>query len=364
MQMRKVVHISPPRRADWLVAAFPFLGSYELGILEGLREVAAARRWQIVPLTGGYEGPLRGMLATRRVAAVVADFLSEAWLASLGGRDVPAVQLAHSCVIPGMPNVAPDFSRIGREAGAALAGREIFFLYSVPGRAATDIAGGLGVPAARAFHAVSRMMLRDFLSRLPERAGLLAADVRLAADAILALRELGRGIPDEVAVFGVGDQTTESIRAGLEISSFDLPGRGVGESIGRIFAGEGTLSAAPAAILNERASSVAAGDGVERAWLYARNHLAEPLGVPDLCRIAGMSRRAFEVAVRERMGTSPARELERLRQSLAERLLAETTLPVHAIGAACGYPEPAAFTAAFRRWTGQPPTSRRQGGRR
>ncbi len=360
--MRKLQQSAPPRRPDWLVAAFPFLGSYELGILEGLREVAAARRWQIVPLTGGYEGPLRGMLATRRVAAVVADFLSEAWLASLGGREVPAVQLAHSCMISGIPNVAPDFPRIGREAGAALVGREVFFLYAVPGRAATDIAAGLGLSGERTFHAVSRIMLRDFLFGLPERVGLVAADARLAADAILALRELGRDIPRDVAVIGVGDQTTEAIRAGLEISSFDLPGREVGESIGRVLNGEEALPAA--AILHERASSVTAGDGIERAWLYARNHLADPLGVSDLCRIAGMSRRAFEVAVRSRMGTSPARELERLRHSLAERLLAETSLPVHAIGAACGYPEPPAFTAAFRRWTGRAPSSRRQGGRR
>lgn len=355
--MLRVIAMMP--RADWLVAAFPSLGSYELAVLAGLGEVVAGKRWRIVPLTGGYEGPLRGMLATGRVAGVVADFLSAAWWESLGGDGVRAVQLAHSCEIPGIPNVAPDFVRIGREAAEAMAGRARVFLYAAPGRAAAEMVAGFGV--TQGCHAVSRGVLREFLRAAPAGAGVLAADMRLAAEALQHLRELGRNVPGDVAVIGVGDHTIESIRTGIEISSFELPGREVGAAAGRFLCGELPAFTAPAAVLHERASSVEAADGLERAWLHARNHLAEPLGVDDLCRIAGMSRRAFEIATRERKGTSPARELERLRADLARRLLVGTTLPVHAIGASCGYPEPAAFTAAFRRWTGRTPLAHRRG---
>ena len=55
-------------------------------------------------------------------------------------------------------------------------------------------------------------------------------------------------------------------------------------------------------------------------------------------------------------GLTPARLVERLRRELAERYLAEGAFPLGRIAYLLGYGDPAAFTRAFRRWTGTTPT--------
>jgi AraC-like DNA-binding protein len=46
-----------------------------------------------------------------------------------------------------------------------------------------------------------------------------------------------------------------------------------------------------------------------------------------------------------------------IRFEIARQLLEDTEVPLGQIGAALGYSEASAFTRAFRRWSGQTPTS-------
>lgn len=206
-------------------------------------------------------------------------------------------------------------------------------------------------------------LMADFLAEIPSPSGILAANDRLACDVIAALQRLGRRIPEETAVIGVGDDRLESLRAGTSLSSFALPGREIGRRAAQMVFDECLEGALVPAILHERESSLPAGDGLERARAYARRHFAEPIGVPDLARAAGMSRRSLELAMLQRHGTSPGRFLQFLRRDQAEKLLRQSDLPILSIGTECGYPEPSVFTAAFRRWTGMSPVEYRQANR-
>lgn len=62
----------------------------------------------------------------------------------------------------------------------------------------------------------------------------------------------------------------------------------------------------------------------------------------------------------EREGTSFAAVIDAVRKEHALALLAEPGLPISAIAAQAGFATPSAFTRAFRRWTGLPPSRYRQ----
>lgn len=86
--------------------------------------------------------------------------------------------------------------------------------------------------------------------------------------------------------------------------------------------------------------------------------LAVPGQLPDLATAAaacGCSPRTMRRRL-AREGTSYRRELDRLRQELANRYLADTSLSVTEIAARLGYQDIAAFGHAFRRWTGTSPS--------
>jgi AraC-like DNA-binding protein len=68
----------------------------------------------------------------------------------------------------------------------------------------------------------------------------------------------------------------------------------------------------------------------------------------------GLSRRTFKRRMAE-SGTTFQRELNAVRQTVAQQLMRETNLPVTEIAAALGYAERAPFIRAFRRWTGTSP---------
>lgn len=62
---------------------------------------------------------------------------------------------------------------------------------------------------------------------------------------------------------------------------------------------------------------------------------------------------------REQGGEGFAAALIRRRLERADRLLRSSDLPVAEVGRRCGYPDPAAFASAFRRWSGVSPRARR-----
>jgi AraC-like DNA-binding protein len=83
-------------------------------------------------------------------------------------------------------------------------------------------------------------------------------------------------------------------------------------------------------------------------------------GAAAIAQRLGMSTRSFTRHLAEE-GTTFGEILERLRQSLASRYLADDRMSVQQIAWLLGYSEPGAFTHAFKRWTGKTPgRARRQ----
>jgi len=100
---------------------------------------------------------------------------------------------------------------------------------------------------------------------------------------------------------------------------------------------------------------------VKRALLYVDDHYAEPLAVPDLARVAGLSRSHFHAVFKQYAGMTVNAYLNRFRIGRACHLLRQTDDTVLSICYACGFGSPSRFWVAFRREMGRSPAVFRKG---
>ncbi|MEX0653969.1 MAG: AraC family transcriptional regulator [Phycisphaeraceae bacterium] len=99
---------------------------------------------------------------------------------------------------------------------------------------------------------------------------------------------------------------------------------------------------------------------IERLLAWIDQHMDEPVTVPALARQAGLSQNYLARRFRERFGLTIQRHLLERRIEQAQLLLATTDLPVKAIAARVGIPDPHYFNKQFRRLTGSSPLRARQ----
>jgi AraC-like DNA-binding protein len=96
-------------------------------------------------------------------------------------------------------------------------------------------------------------------------------------------------------------------------------------------------------------------------WSAAVSELAAT-GMFGLAQVAGVlavSPRTLQLRLEDE-GTSFATVIDAVRRETALALLAEPSLPISEIAARTGFATPSAFTRAFRRWTGLPPSQYRR----
>lgn len=368
--------VSPKRSkgAKPLVAvAMATSSGLDFGILEGIR--AAGKDWDLVVLSGGYETPLRRLAETGELAGAIGDFVSDAWVDELRDYGVRIVQLAQGSKLNSVPNMGADYNAIGSDACDAIlrGGSTEMGVVAVTGQYASEqlVIGVRSHPNRknlhiRQTHASTLPLLQSWLSEMQRPAGVLAASDRLARLVILAAHNLGWKVPGDIAVIGVGNQRMESVFAGIPISSYDLPDRAIGRAAAEAMVQMiGVRSRRvrghffPARLI-ERESSLRLPHGVRRAVAHVEARFAEALQVDDLAVVAGMSRRALEIAMQAEYAISPAAMIAAVRCREAKRLLATGDLTIESVGSMCGYPEPERFSAAFKRWTGLSPRDYRQ----
>jgi AraC family transcriptional regulator len=94
---------------------------------------------------------------------------------------------------------------------------------------------------------------------------------------------------------------------------------------------------------------------------YIDEHLADDLSLLELAKLVGLSPFHFSRAFKQTFGTPPHRYLATRRVERAKALLAQPQLSVTEIALGLGFAESSSFTAAFRRVTGQTPSSFRRG---
>lgn len=101
---------------------------------------------------------------------------------------------------------------------------------------------------------------------------------------------------------------------------------------------------------------------IARVIAFCRQHLAEPIGVDDLARAAGLSRYHFTRRFRAARGVSPGKFLAGLRLQESVRLIQDTRLPVRDVAEKCGFADANYFCKVFRRHFGVAPAAFRKSG--
>lgn len=335
--------------------------------------------WQLMPLNFGFEVRLMELAESGQLAGAIGTFVSAGWVAGLTELGVAAVNMFNFSEIHSIPNVGPDDEATGRAAAAHLiAQRAKRFAF----------VGADGVYYTRLREAGFRNALPDATDLIELRPGnLLAEQIRAlprdngplgmfcsndhcARELILEAQRQGLQCGRDILVVGVDNDPSESIFAGIGISSFQQPIRETGYKSAQALhtlLTQGHLSAdltlqTPAKLI-PRASSLPKGRAriAQQAANLLHDHVADTeLNIESVAQILGISRRVLELALREQLGTSPYQFLSTARLDLAKRLLKTTKLPIMEVGSRCGYPEPHHFSAWFKQRTSQPPKAFRE----
>ena len=101
-------------------------------------------------------------------------------------------------------------------------------------------------------------------------------------------------------------------------------------------------------------------DSIDQAATQLRSRLDDPLHVPHLARVVGLSQNSLARRFKERFGVSMPRYLLQCRMEYAMLLLTTTDLPVGQVGVRVGMSDPQHFNKQFRAAYGKSPTSARR----
>lgn len=353
---------------------------YATAVYQGVQEhIVASTGWPVLPLAPGSESALGALLAAGRLCGIIGPFVSDKWIQRHGFASVPMVNVGNLSNIQSVDAVTPDDREVGRMAARVFVegGVRHFGFAGVSGifhsrlryEGFSEIIQATGAtvscaPMVGAGGAASAW--RVWLEALKGPAGVYCATDYHARLVVAACRELGRLVPDEIAVIGTGNALMQGLFAGIGLSSVELSGRAVGREAARQLEARITGQVtgaplrrwiAPVRVLHRESSACCLGGDpvVARAQAYIRTRLAESMDVAAVARGIGVSRRLLEMRCKAALKRSPYQELLRLRMERAAYLLTNTPMKVFEVGVACGFPEPHHFSAVFKRYHGRSP---------
>ncbi|MFH1499772.1 MAG: AraC family transcriptional regulator [Verrucomicrobiota bacterium] len=111
----------------------------------------------------------------------------------------------------------------------------------------------------------------------------------------------------------------------------------------------------PAEVQAESPKATRVAELTRSAALTLSGNLAQPMRIRDLAHYHSLSTAHFSALFRKHQGVSPSRYLQNARLARAKTLLAEGSLNIKEIAAACGYVDAAHFCHAFKAAAGLTP---------
>jgi LacI family transcriptional regulator len=206
-----------------------------------------------------------------------------------------------------------------------------------------------------------RGALAKFLKGLPRPCGIFAANDPAAEEVLEVSTELGRSVPDDLAVIGVDDDEVICERSKPTLTSirvdFEQAGYLAAEYLGSLIDGDLTTSAQvrypPVCIIHRRSvplpRRLVNGDPrAIRVQAFIRSEACGGIGVPDVVREMGCSRRLAEMVFRESIGCSIHEEITAVRLERACALLQSRSISAESVAHQCGWSSVSAFRDAFR----------------
>lgn len=201
--------------------------------------------------------------------------------------------------------------------------------------------------------------LTDWLIRLPKPCGFLALTDRFGFVLLDACRKAGVGVPEEIAVVGVGDDESLCEMSSPPLSSVHFAAAKIGYEaaalLDRLMDGEepprDRILIPPMGITTRKSSDIVAVEDqpVAKALRFIRERAADGICVEDVSATAGISRRTLERKMRQTIGRSPQEELVRVKLALACQLLGETHLTLEEVSFRAGFSHVQYMAELFRK---------------
>ena len=217
----------------------------------------------------------------------------------------------------------------------------------------------------------SREVVARQLRDMPKSVGIFCANDTWGREIIWMAWQSGLRVPDDVSVVGVDNDEFICKSCQPPLSSIDIGAPRIGyEAAGllhRMIEGQSPpkqpLLLPPVRVVTRQSSDVLAVQDADVAEVlrFLRDHIHQPVRVKDVLAAVPVSRRALEGKFAALLGRTPAAEIVRLRVERAQRLLAETDLPMSEVARQCGFVGAPIFSVVFRRETGYTPSAYRRG---
>ncbi len=216
--------------------------------------------------------------------------------------------------------------------------------------------------------------LASWVASLPRPCGLFACNDRRGRQVLEAARIARVRIPEDVAVVGVDDDEVLCEMSVPPLSSVGLDTIRIGFEgaalLDRLMRGgraprKSTLIPPRGVVTRQSSDILAAADpAVRAAARFVSANVHRPLSVPDLARVAGVSRKTLETRFRSALGRTPRQEILRARLERVRDLLRRTDWPLKRVAAACGFTYPEHLHAVFRAQEGVTPAAYRRLGQK
>lgn len=296
---------------------------------------------------------------------------------------IPAVVIGHKRKeVAGLINVLTDSPSIGRmgaehliqcgfkhfafvgfathpqESASWVRVREEYFIKRVRAAGFETQTYSLATAVAGRNWLRERNTLAAWLKSLPKPVGLMACNDDCGVQVMEACKSAGIAVPDLIGVIGADNDEIVCGLSNPAMSSvainFERAGFEAAESLNRLMQGQKIGSAkiqAPATHIATRRSTdiVAVSDpALGRALRFIRDHSRQAIGVGDVAKAAGFSRRALERRFRSEIGVSILAQIRKARTEQICKMLVETALPVSEIAESLGFEDVQHFARYFR----------------
>jgi LacI family transcriptional regulator len=207
--------------------------------------------------------------------------------------------------------------------------------------------------------------LADWLKKLPKPIGLMAANDDRGRDVLEACRAANVGVPEEIAVVGVDNDSLLCELANPPLSSVVLNAEHGGfeaaSLLDRLMSGQQKtlerILVEPLQVDTRRSTDVVALEDLEvaHAVRYIHENAGRPIRVRDIVNAIGISRRTLEIRFRRSIGKSMNEKIQQAHLERAKRLLLETDLPLPKVADAAGYNSTSYLAVVFHEAFGMTP---------
>jgi LacI family transcriptional regulator len=212
--------------------------------------------------------------------------------------------------------------------------------------------------------------LEKWLKSLPRPVGIFAGNDLLAFEAAQICRQCGIQVPEQVAILGADNDEMCCALAAPDLSSIQTPDELIGHTaasrLRRLLADEkvdeSVVQLPPVRVVVRRSTDTTAlGDpDLSDALAFIRENADKPIGVEDILKRVGISRRSLEGKFQKILSRTPLEEIRRVRIERARALLLDWNLQLAAVARGSGFESPEWLAEVFRRETGLSPTEYRK----